>query len=68
MNLTADELRNTIPFKGEFLMYYKDGKNLFFKTSEFLYRVVEAKSGRVRLIIHKRYKTMKKAVMKCPIK
>ena len=54
MMLTADELRKSIPFKGDFIMYYKDGKNLFFKTTAFLYRVVEANSGRVRLIIHKK--------------
>lgn len=56
MMLTADELRKYIPFKGEFLMYYKDRNNLFFKTTMFLYRVVEAKSGKIRLIIHRRYK------------
>ena len=59
MMLTADELRKYIPFKGDFLMYYKDGKYLFFKTTKFLYKVVEAKSGRVRLIIHKKYKAVK---------
>lgn len=55
MKLTADELRKAIPFKGDFLMYYKDGKNLFFKTTAFLYRVIEAKSGMVRLIIHRKF-------------
>lgn len=61
MMLTADEMRKSLPFKGKFIMYYKDGKNLFFKTTEFLYRVVLAKSGRVILKVFRKYNVMKKA-------
>jgi len=63
MMLTSDEIRKYCSFKGDFILYYKDGKNLFFKTTAFLYRVVLAKSGRVVLEVFRKYK---KAVKKCP--
>lgn len=62
MNLTADEIRKYVSFKGEYLMYYKDGKNLFFKTTKHLYKVLLANSGRVVLKVFRTYKKVAKKV------
>lgn len=52
----ADELRKMGTFKGEFVMYYKDGKNLIFKTTECLYRILISNRGNVIFKLMRKYK------------
>ena len=52
----ADELKKMGKFKGSFLMYYKDGKNLIFKTTECLYRILISNRGNVIFKLMRKYK------------
>lgn len=57
----SDELRKMGKFKGEFISYYKDGKNLLFKTTACLYRILISNTGRVIFKVIRKY-AIKKAV------